>query len=173
MAPIKVVKISALEQPWSTVAFTYSTHVKAKDVYGKEALIRQNIPGVIIRLPDELTQKRGGGAKSRYSVVNLHCTHERCETAYLADKEEIKAVSSWDAKNPVAYCPCHRSVFDLAADGKPVRGPAKAALWQFDFDVRGDDLIVTGLDPKASTWQPGRAGGLTSEYPVRPNEPGL
>jgi hypothetical protein len=50
---------------------------------------------------------------------------------------------------------------------------AKLPLWKFDFEVKGDDIIVTGVDPKASTWDPGRAGGLSSEYPVRPGERGL
>lgn len=115
----------------------------------------------------------GGGIKGKFYAVNLHCPHERCVTAYLADKSEIRAVSDINAKNPVAYCPCHRSVFDLAQQGRAIKGPAKEPLWKFDFDIKGDDIVVTGLDPKASIWEPGRAGGLTSEYPVRPGEPGL
>ena len=30
-----------------------------------------------------------------------------------------------------------------------------------------------GIDPKAAVWNPGRAGGLGSEYPVRSGERGL
>ncbi|MGH7826928.1 MAG: ubiquinol-cytochrome c reductase iron-sulfur subunit [Candidatus Binatia bacterium] len=170
---LKVAKASQLKEPWSSARFSYLMSAKSKDVYGKETVIQTRVPGVVIRLPDDLAEKQGGGAKGRYYVVNLHCTHERCETAYLADRDEIKAVSNMDAKNPMAFCPCHRSVFDLAADGKAVKGPAKEPLWKFNFDVKGDNIIVTGMDPKASAWAPGRAGGLTAEYPVRPGEPGL
>lgn len=172
-ASLKVAKISRLTQPWSSARFTFVTSIKSKDVYGKEAVHKERIPGIVIRLPDDLAQKRGGGPKDRFYVVNLHCTHERCETAYITDKEEIRAVSALDAPNPIVYCPCHRSVFDLAADGKAIKGPAKEPLWKFDFDIKGDDIVVTGRDPRASTWAPGRPGGLTSEYPVRPGEPGL
>ena len=173
VAPLRVAKVSDLQQPWSGARFTYVTKIKSKDVYGKEAVHQERIPGLVIRLPNEIAQKRGGGTKASFYVVNLHCSHERCETAYLTDKDEIRAVSALEARNPVAYCPCHRSVFDLAADGKAIKGPAKEPLWTFNFEVKGDDIIVTGMDSKASVWAPGRAGGLTSEYPVRPGEPGL
>lgn len=171
--PLKVAKVSELKQPWSSARFTYRLKVQTKDVYKKDVVTEESLPGLVIRLPDELAEKRGGGMKGKFSVVNLHCSHERCVTAYITDKSEIRAVSSVEAKNPVAYCPCHRSVFDLAEGGKAIKGPAKEPLWKFDFDVKGDDVIVTGVDPKASVWEPGRPGGLTVEYPVRPGEPGL
>ncbi|MGH7774582.1 MAG: ubiquinol-cytochrome c reductase iron-sulfur subunit, partial [Candidatus Binatia bacterium] len=171
--PLKVAKVSELKQPWSSARFTYRLKVQTKDVYKKDVVTEESLPGLVIRLPDELAEKKGGGMKGKFSVVNLHCSHERCVTAYITDKSEIRAVSSVEAKNPVAYCPCHRSVFDLAEGGKAIKGPAKEPLWKFDFDVKGDDVIVTGVDPKASVWEPGRPGGLTVEYPVRPGEPGL
>lgn len=54
-----------------------------------------------------------------------------------------------------------------------MKGPAKGPLWKFEFDVKGDNILVTGIDPKASQWEPGPQGQLFSEYPVRPGEPGL
>lgn len=172
-APLKVAKVSELKQPWSSVRFTYSVKVQTKDVYKKEMVTEESIPGLVVRLPDALAEKRGGGVKGKYEVVNLHCSHERCVTAYITDGKEIRAVADIEAKNPVAYCPCHRSVFDLAEKGKAIKGPAKTPLWMFEFDIKGDDIVVTGIDPKASIWDPGRPGGLTVEYPVRPGEPGL
>jgi Rieske Fe-S protein len=171
--PLKVAKISELKQPWDAARFAYRLTRRTKDVYGKEFNVEESIPGLVIRLPDELAEKRGGGIKGKFYMVNLHCTHERCVTSYLTDKGEIRALSATEAKNPVAYCPCHRSVFDLAEGGKVIKGPAKGSLWTFDFDIRGDDIVVTGLDAKASNWDPGRPGALGSEYPVRPGEPGL
>jgi len=171
--PLKVAKVSELKHAWDSARFTYSVKVRTKDVYNQEMATEEVVPGLVIRLPDDLAAKRGGDPKAKFYVVDLHCTHERCVTGYLTDKGEVRAVASIEAKAPVAYCPCHRSVFDLAEEGKVVKGPAKEPLWKFAFDVKGDDIVITGLDPKASTWGPGRAGGLTSEYPVRPGEPGL
>ncbi len=76
--------------------------------------------------------------------------------------------------HPVFYCPCHRSLFDATKGAEPMKGSeAKLALWKFDFEVKGDEIIVTGVDPKTSSWPAGNPGGLASEYPVRPGEQGL
>jgi Rieske Fe-S protein len=170
---LKVARVSELKQPWDSARFSYRIKDRAIDVYDKEAVIDQLIPGVVIRLPDELAEKRGGGIKAKFAVLDLHCTHERCISAYITDKSEIRAMADLTPKNPVVYCPCHRSVFDITDGGKAIKGPAKAPLWKFDFDVKGDDIIVTGLEPKASKWEPGRPGALGAEYPVRAGEPGL
>lgn len=171
--PLRVAKVSELGQPWSSVSFTYRLKRQGKDVYKKETVAEESIPGLVVRLPDELAQKRGGGVKGKFAVVDLHCTHQRCVATYFTDKSEIRSLTAIDAKSPMAYCPCHRSVYDLAEGGKVVKGPAKAPLWKFDFEIKGDDIVVTGLDPKASQWDPGRPGDLFSEYPVREGEPGL
>jgi len=172
-AGLKVAQVSELKQAWSFARFTYRLKVQTKDVYKKDVITEESLPGLVIRLPDELAEKRGAGVKGKFYLVNLHCTHERCVTAYLKDQSEVRAVADIEVKNPVAYCPCHRSVFDLAEEGKPIKGPAKQPLWKFEFDIQGDEIVVTGTDPKASVWDTGRPGGLMGEYPVRPGEPGL
>lgn len=172
-APLPVAKVSEMKQAWSSARFTYRLKVHTKDVYNNEVVGEESIPGLVIRLPEELAAKRGGGTQGKFYVIDLHCSHERCVTTYLTDKREIRHLVEMEAKNPVVYCPCHRSVFDVAMEGKPLRGPAKEPLWQFQFEIKGDDLVVTGVDPRASQWQPGRPGGLMGEYPARPGEPGL
>ena len=170
---LRVAKISQLDRPWSTAPFEYFVKVKGKDTKG-DTVREEHLPGLVIRLPDDLAQQRGGGAKEKFEVVNLYCTHQRCKTAFIADPAEIQGMTGQKVAHPVFYCPCHRSLFDAAKWAEPMKGSeAKLALWKFDFEVRGDDIIVTGVDPKASTWDPGRAGGLSSEYPVRPGERGL
>jgi Rieske Fe-S protein len=171
-APLRVAKLSQLERPWSTVRFEYSMKVKAKSTVG-ETVNEEHLPGLAIRLPDEIAQKRGGGAKAKFQVVNLYCTHNRCRTTFVPDPAEIEPMLGSKPTGPVFYCGCHQSLFDAAQDAKPILGPAKQPLWKFEFDIKGDDLIITGINPKAAVWDPGRAGGLSSEYPVRPGERGL
>ncbi|MGH7832673.1 MAG: Rieske (2Fe-2S) protein [Candidatus Binatia bacterium] len=172
-AQMKVGKVSDLKTPWSTRPFEYRLKVKTQDVYKKDVVIEETVPGLVVRLPDDVAQKRGGGVKARFEVIDLHCSHQRCVTALIADPKEAHAVADIEPKGAVVYCPCHRSVFDLTQEAKPIKGPAKAALWKFDFDVKGDDIVVTGIDPRASQWAAGNLGGLMSEYPTRDGEPGL
>ena len=172
-AQIKVAKVSDLKTPWSTRPFEYRLKIKTQDVYKKEVVTEETVPGLVIRLPDDVAQKRGGGAKARFEVIDLHCSHERCVTAFITDPKEAQAVANVEPKGAVAYCPCHRSVFDFTQEAKPIKGPAKAPLWKFDFDVKGNDIVVTGIDPKASQWASGNLGGLMAEYPTREGEPGL
>lgn len=169
---LRVAKVSELKQPWSSVSFTYRVKRQIPDVYKKQTTVEESVPGLVVRLPDEIADK-GGGVKGKFRVIDLHCTHERCVATYVADNSEIRALADMSSKNPVVYCPCHRSVFDPAAGEKVIKGPAKAPLWKFDFDIQGDEIVVTGLDAKASSWDPGRAGTLGAEYPVRTGEPGL
>jgi Rieske Fe-S protein len=170
--PLKVAKLSQLERPWSTARFEYFMKVKAKSTAG-DTVNEERLPGLVVRLPDEIAQKRGGGPKSKFQVVSLYCTHNRCKADFIADPGEIEAMIGTKPPGPVYYCGCHQTIFDIGQEAKPINGPAKEPLWKFEFDIRGDDLVITGIDPKAAIWNPGRAGGLGSEYPVREGERGL
>jgi Rieske Fe-S protein len=169
---LNVVKVSQLSKPWSSKAFEYFVRVKMKSTEG-DTVNEEHLPGLVIRLPDDIAAKRGGGSKGKFQVVSLYCTHQRCKTAFVSDPAEVEAMMGVRPEGPVFYCGCHQSLFDVAQDAKPVLGPAKEPLWKFEFDIKGDDIVVTGVDPKAAVWNPGRAGGLSSEYPVRPQERGL
>lgn len=169
---LKVAKLSQLEKPWSTVRFEYFMKVKAKSTVG-DTVNEEHLPGLVVRLPDDIAQKKGGGQKAKFQVVSLYCTHNRCRTNFVSDPAEIATMIEAKAPGPVFYCGCHQTIFDPAQEAKPISGPAKEPLWKFNFEIKGDDLIITGIDPKAAVWNPGRAGGLGSEYPVRPGERGL
>lgn len=170
---LKVAKVSQLEKPWSTARFEYFVRVKGTNIKGN-TIREEHLPGLVVRLPDDLAQKRGGGTKGKFEVVTLYCTHQRCKTAFISDANEVQGMTGKKVENPVFYCPCHRSMFDASKGAVPMEGSqAKDPLWKFDFDVKGDDIVVTGVDPKVSSWPAGNPGGLSSEYPVREGERGL
>lgn len=169
---LKVAKVSELNRPWSTAAFEYFIKVKSRNVR-REAVNEEHLPGLVVRLPDEVAQSRGTGAGAKFQVVNLYCTHQRCKVAFIADPGEVHGMTGNRPAGPVFFCPCHQSLFD-PKDARPMAGSrAKDPLWKFDFQIRGDDIVITGVDPKAAVWDPGSAGDLSGEYPVRPGERGL
>jgi Rieske Fe-S protein len=169
----KVASVSQLDKPWSTASFEYFVKVKGKDTKG-DTVREEYLPGLVVRLPDDLARQRGAGAKEKFEVVNLYCTHQRCKIAFITDAADIEGMTGKKVTHPVFYCPCHRSLFDATKGAEPIKGSeAKLALWKFDFEIKGDDIIVTGVDPNVSSWAPGNPGGLGSEHPVRPGERGL
>jgi Rieske Fe-S protein len=171
--PLKVARVSQLDKPWSTAPFEYFVKVKGKDIKG-DTIREEHLPGLVVRLPDDLAQKQGGGTKGKFDIVALYCTHNRCKTAFISDANEIRGMVGKNVANPVYFCPCHRSLFDAAKGAAPMEGSqAKEPLWKFNFELKGDDIVVTGVDPKVASWEPGNPGGLSSEYPVRPGERGL
>jgi Rieske Fe-S protein len=170
---LAVAKLSQLDKAWSTAPFEYFVKVKGKDLKG-DTVREEYLPGLVVRLPDDLARQRGGEPKGKFEVVNLYCTHQRCKTAFIGDVAEVHGMTGQKVEHPVFYCPCHRSLFDASKGAEPMAGSqAKLPLWKFNFEIKGDDLIVTGVDPKVSSWEAGNPGGLSSEYPVRPGERGL
>lgn len=57
--PLKVARVSDLKQPWDSARFMYRVKVKTKDVYKQEVVTEEAVPGLVIRLPDELADKGG------------------------------------------------------------------------------------------------------------------
>jgi thiosulfate dehydrogenase [quinone] large subunit len=74
-------------------------------------------PAVLIRLPD-----------GRFVAYTALCTHERCPVFYQPDSHKI-------------LCPCHGAVFDPAASGAAVVGPAQSPLEEMKVEVRDGEVV--------------------------------
>lgn len=172
---LRVARLSQLSKPWSSVTFRYPTVIPQKLATEGREDVEEKIPGVVVRLPDDIAAKRGGDEKAKYYVIDLHCTHYRCETIYLTDKTEFHQVSGKPLDRAAAIlCPCHMSVFHLENGLKPAKGSrAKKPLVEFHYEIENGEIVVTGFPPGASQFKPGRFGSLGSEYPVRRGEPGF
>lgn len=161
----KVAELSQLTKPWSTVGFRYKAMVSQKLASGKEVMGEENIPGIVIRLPDDIAAKRGSGDKAKYAVIDLHCSHRRCETTLIRDTKELHAITGRKFDRPAILCPCHFSVFEIDNGLKPTAGArAKKPLAEFHFEIQGDALVVTGLPMGASKFGSGRLGSPGGEY---------
>lgn len=49
-------------------------------------------------------------------------------------------------------CPCHFSVFDPAADGQRLAGPAARGLYRFAVSVSRSEATVTAVETAAFAW---------------------
>jgi Rieske Fe-S protein len=70
-----------------------------------------------------ITQPTAG----EFKVFTAVCTHNGCLVAEVSD---------------TINCPCHQSTFDLAT-GEPTGGPAPSALDAVDFEISGDQVVLS------------------------------
>lgn len=170
----KVAKLSQLAKPWSTVSFRYKARVSQTVASGKEVVGDENIPGIVIRLPDDIAAKRGGGEKAKYAVIDLHCSHRRCETNFISDTKELYAITGRKFDRPVILCPCHFSIFEIDNGLKPAKGArANKPLAEFLYKIEGGEILVTGLPKGASEFGSGRLGSPSGEYAAPKGSRGL
>ena len=159
-APQPVARLSQLSKPWSAVHFSYP--IVMKDLEGER---EAKVPGVVIRLPDEqaktAVQQGVSGIKGNLYVPVLLCPHEKCVIFYREDRRELERELGVEARTPMISCPCHQSVFDLSQNGRPVKGPVRRRPWFFEFDVAGDEVVVSGVEKGSLTW--GRATRVGGE----------
>lgn len=158
-APQPVAKLSQLSKAWSAVPFSYP--MVLKDLEGER---EAKVPGIVIRLPDEqakaAVEQRVSGIKGNLYAPALLCPHEKCVTFYRSDRRELEKELGVEARTPMISCPCHQSVFDLSQNGRPVKGPVRRRPWFFEFEIVGDEVVITGVEQGSLTWRRAeRVGG--------------
>jgi arsenite oxidase small subunit len=77
------------------------------------------VPGLALRTPAGVT------------AICTYCPHELC--VIKLDQRQLR-------------CPCHFSLFDPQHDGAWISGPAQRRTFQFQYDARDPDLVVTGVE---------------------------
>jgi ubiquinol-cytochrome c reductase iron-sulfur subunit len=88
---------------------------------------------ILIRLPEGVVRPLPGRedwSPQGFIVYSKVCTHAGCP------------VGLYEAKNHEVLCPCHQSTFDVVRGGKPIFGPAAAALPQLPIEIDADGFIV-------------------------------
>src|SRR5262249_21214570 len=90
-----------------------------------------------------------------FIIVNRICPHMGCVFNFLPDPAEAAAYNYPSAKNPLFACPCHLSVYDplqtqevdgKAIRGKVVSGPAPRPPRMFQYEIKGEQLVITSLE---------------------------
>lgn len=139
-------KLSDFPTPWSYQPFTFGQ--KSKE-YTFRHFQTSKLPGFVVRLP----QDKDG--KPDFLIVNRICPHMGCVFNFLPDPAEAAAYNYPSATNPLFACPCHLSVYDPLQTqdvngkqiaGKVVSGPAPRPPRQFEYEIRGDQLVITAAE---------------------------
>ena len=77
------------------------------------------VPGLALRTP------------AGVAAICTYCPHELC--VIKLDQLQLR-------------CPCHFSLFDPQRDGAWISGPAQRRTFQFQYDARDRDLLITGVE---------------------------
>ncbi len=152
----RVGKSTQLGKPWDFFYFTCVQRYVQYDPTGSKAV---NIPGVAIRLPTKVrfVNTEGFVGFPRETDIVLFqriCPHLGCIFNYTPDWHEVTAayggfVPSPRERHALMACPCHLSIYDPSFPGNPgnvISGPAPRGARYFQFEVRADDIVITGAE---------------------------
>ena len=146
---VAVAPVSRFDRDWTSVEFLYdSTPAVATRLPGP-------IPGgldVGREHADAAGSDAAGSDAAGSDTVHLAafsriCTHLGCIVALNRDAAAIAFAFNYRADGPQLVCPCHLSVFDPARSGRAVSGPAIEPLPRVRLELRGSEVVATGIEP--------------------------
>lgn len=150
-------KASDLQNPYDYFYFTY---VQQYAQYDPTGFKKANIAGVAVRLPKKVNfvQPESGfvgfEGETDIALFQRICPHLGCIFNFIADWHEVTAgyggyvPPKWEQHSLMA-CPCHLSIYDPSYPDYPgnvISGPAPRGARFFRFEIRGEDIVVTGAE---------------------------
>ncbi len=159
--PVVAATLSEIPRPWD---FKYFVYTQRYPQYTPDGFKSAAIPGVVIRLPRRIrlpwdwVRAPGGSAAAVESDIiafSRICPHLGCIYNFVPDWREVTAgyggyVPPADRQHALMACPCHLSIFDPADPEQPGRvlsGPAPRPPRTFAFEIDGERILVTRVEP--------------------------
>ncbi|MGH2399159.1 MAG: ubiquinol-cytochrome c reductase iron-sulfur subunit, partial [bacterium] len=153
--------LSEVPKPWD---FKYFVFTQRYPQYTPEGFKAANMPGVVIRLPYKIRLplswarvigKEPKVTESDIIVYSRICPHLGCIYNYVPNYREITAGYGGYAPPPqrqhaLMGCPCHLSIYDPAdrdVPGRVLSGPAPRPPRTFLFELQGQNIVVTDVEP--------------------------
>ncbi len=154
--------LSEVAKPWD---FKYFVFTQKYPQYTPEGLLSANVPGVVIRLPQkiklpwswaaEINKPQFVGQENDLIVFSRICPHLGCIYNFVGNWKEVTAgyggyVPPEARKHALMACPCHLSIYDPAdptQPGKVLSGPAPRPPRTFLYEIRGEEIVVTDVEP--------------------------
>ncbi len=135
--------VSDFPTPWSFKYFMFQESNREYTSVGEQIKI---IPGAVVRTPE-------AAGLPEFIVFSRVCPHLGCVFNFVPVEEEVARGYNYTPKpgQKVFACPCHLSVYDpMQVDskgrGKVVSGPAPRSPFKFNFEVKGDQIVVKSLE---------------------------
>ena len=105
-----------------------------------------NEPNVLVKLGQKATN--GIGPDGDLVAFSLICQHLGCIWGFLPTGTSPPCNMGYQASEPVGYCCCHGSVFDLANGARVIGGPSPRPEPQVQLEVdRSGAIYAVGMGP--------------------------
>ncbi|MGH2397083.1 MAG: ubiquinol-cytochrome c reductase iron-sulfur subunit [bacterium] len=158
---IVVATTSEVAKPWD---FKYFVFTQKYPQYTPEGFKAASVPGVVVRLPSKIKLPLGWAkdvgqepkiTESDVIVFSRICPHLGCIFNYVPNWKEVTAgyggyVPPDFRKHALMACPCHLSIYDPAdkeVPGRVLSGPAPRPPRTFVFEIQGEKILVTAVEP--------------------------
>jgi Rieske Fe-S protein len=150
-------KTTSLEKPFDYFYFTY---ILRYPQYDPSKFKEANIAGVAVRLPNKVKFVQpdsgfvGFEGETDIALFQRICPHLGCIFNFIPDWHEVTAgyggyVPPSSERHSLMACPCHLSIYDPSFPNYPgnvISGPAPRGARFFRFEIKGEDIIVTGAE---------------------------
>lgn len=153
--------LADLRRPWD---YKYFVFTQRYPQYTPDGFKTANVPGVAIRLPytirlpvawAQTIGKEPKVTESDIVVFSRICPHLGCIYNYVPNWREVTAgyggyVPPQQRQHALLACPCHLSIYDPADQAQPGRvlsGPAPRPPRTFLFELQGERIVVTDVEP--------------------------
>ena len=154
-------RLSEILRPWD---FRYFSFTQRYPQYASEGQRAASVPAVVLRLPRDITLpwawarsigRAPQAVQSDIIVFSRICPHLGCIFNYISNWREVTAgyggyVPPAARRHALMACPCHLSIYDPADAEQPGRvlsGPAPRPPRTFLYELRGEEIVVTDLEP--------------------------
>ncbi len=97
-------------------------------------------PNALVKLGQRATN--GIGPEGDVVAFSLICQHLGCIWGFLATGDSPPCNAAYKASEPVGYCCCHGSVFDLTSAARVVGGPAPRPQPQVQLELDASGAIL-------------------------------
>lgn len=154
--------LDEVAKPWD---FKYFVFTQKYPQYTPEGLRSANVPGVVVRLPQKITQPWAWaaeinkpefvGQESDLIVFSRICPHLGCIYNFVANHSEVTAGYGGykpppERQHALLACPCHLSIYDPGdpqLPGRVLSGPAPRPPRTFLYKIEGNQIVVTDVEP--------------------------
>lgn len=156
-----VATLGEVAKPWDSKYFVFTQKYPQ---YTPEGFKAANVPGVVVRLPYTIKLpvewalaigKTPKVTESDIIAFSRICPHLGCIYNYVPNWREVTAgyggyVPPQTRQHALMACPCHLSIYDPGdrqVPGRVLSGPAPRPPRTFLFEVRGEEIVVTDVEP--------------------------